>query len=200
MIVAAEEGRISAVKALKEVDHYGVVPVVNGVRGPLHVAARYGYAKVIDVLLKIGRFKADIQTEPDRVTPLHLAAEYGHVEATKSLIAGGASPWAYKMSTVKGENPMHRAASNCHIEAQKLLLSSKEGVKFASSTDRNNKGPLYYAASGGHVNAIVLLQKSGSIGFTDNDGKRPWQIAEEQDHLEAARLVQASDDRPVSAN
>jgi len=115
MIVAAEEGRISAVKAFKEVDHYEVVPVGNRVYGPLHVAARYGYAKAIDVLLKIARFGATLQIAPDGVTPLHLAAEYGHVEAMKTLMAKGAYPWDHKKNTVKGENPLHRAASNRQI-------------------------------------------------------------------------------------
>ena len=192
MIVAAEEGRISAVKALKEVDRYGVVPVGNRVLyGPLHVAARYGYAKAIDVLLKIARFGATLQIAPDGVTPLHLAAEYGHLEAMKTLMANGAYPWDHKKYTVKGENPMHRAASNGQIEALELLL--KHDASFRSAVDANRKTPLHYVAFGGHINAIVLLQKYGAKGGPDKDGKRPSQIAEGQGHLEAARLLRAEE-------
>jgi len=187
MIVAAEESRMSAVKTLKEVDHYGGAR--SGVHGPMHVAARYGHTKAIAILMKL--FGHSIQIEPDRVTPFHLAAEYGYVEVMKTLMAGGAYPWDNKKWTVNGETPMHRAASNGHIEALKLLL--KDRAVFGSVNDKNGQTPLHYAAFGGHVNAIVLLQKSGARDFADKHGMKPWQLAEQQGHLEAARLLRAEE-------
>ena len=59
MLFAAEEGKLDAFKTLRKLDHYGVPHGTGGDYGPLHLAAKYGYTKVLDVMLREGRFNVN---------------------------------------------------------------------------------------------------------------------------------------------
>mmetsp|Transcript_14130 Transcript_14130/g.26565 ORF Transcript_14130/g.26565 Transcript_14130/m.26565 type:complete len:650 (+) Transcript_14130:96-2045(+) len=87
---------------------------------PLHIAARDGQLKTIELILDYG-----VGTEIDRInktgmTPLHLACVGGHLNATQLLIRSGACP---DVADNDSNTPLHYAVMNKHFEVVKWLMS-----------------------------------------------------------------------------
>ena len=73
----------------------------NAGQTPLHLAARWGYTRVIELLLRRGADVNDVDNEGN--TPLHHAAMGCKAEAVRLLLERGADPAAKNM---KGEAPI----------------------------------------------------------------------------------------------
>ena len=83
----------------------------------LHIAAEYGHAECVTLLLDRGA-RVDARNSND-ATPLHLAAEYGHLEIARALVARGASKDARTRNA--GLTPAAMARHFGHEEIAALL-------------------------------------------------------------------------------
>ncbi|XP_065348135.1 poly [ADP-ribose] polymerase tankyrase [Cloeon dipterum] len=85
---------------------------------PLHLAAGYNRARVVQLLLQHG---ADVHAkDKGGLVPLHNACSYGHFEVTELLIKHGANVNAMDLWQF---TPLHEAASKARVEVCSLLLS-----------------------------------------------------------------------------
>jgi ankyrin repeat protein len=120
---------------------------------PLHIAAMYGYEKVVSFLLKIG---SPIKTDNNQPSPLHLASAWGWSTVAKRLVRAGA---AIEGRDNKGRTPIYLAASNGSKVMAELLLSF--GAK-AAVCDNDGITPLHIAALKGWEPVVALLLDAGA--------------------------------------
>ncbi len=111
-------------------------------RTPLHWAAQFGRADVVDLLLRAGA-GVDRQAS-DGATPLHWAAQEGHAGVVQRLLRAGAS---VDRQDGDGRTPLHRAAWRGRAEVVKILLDAgaDPGIR-----NRSGQTPLHESRSNGH--------------------------------------------------
>lgn len=97
-------------------------PNASNIEGmsPLHIAARDGQLKAIELMLDYG-----IATEIDRtsragMTPLHYACLTGQLPVTQLLIRSGASP---DIADSESNTPLHYAVMGKHLDVVRWLMS-----------------------------------------------------------------------------
>ncbi len=159
---------------------------------PLHLAGKYGDARLVQLLVKAG---ADLEgTQKNALggeTPLGGAIGDGNEDAAAALIAAGAS---LKARDNFNRTLLHEAAGE-NLVSLVIRLAKKLDV---NATTDSGETPLHYAASGNHVEAIDALlklkakrdalAKSSSGGL----GGAPLHTAADQGHVEAIdRLLKA---------
>ena len=181
----------------------------------LHVAARFGLAKLLDLLLIEG---LDIDAiDSHRNTALHEAARNGQVEAAQVLLlrgaelepitSEGATPLQFAVSFAHKDillellkygadpnerfggywTPLHLAADKGHIEILKMLLHYKASIH---SVSVRGLVALHRAAGRGHLEIMKLLLKEGSsVDEVTWDGWTPLHGASSSGQYEAVRLL-----------
>lgn len=120
---------------------------------PLHLAAMYGYEKVVDLLLAMG---SPVNTDNSHPSPLHLAAAWGWSAVANRLVRAGA---AIESKDNKGRTPLYLAAYNGSRNMAELLLS------FGSTStvsDIDGMTPLHVAALKGWEPVVSLLLNAGA--------------------------------------
>lgn len=85
---------------------------------PLHVAAKWGKANMVTLLLDKG---ANLEAKTrDGLTPLHCAARSGHENVVEVMIQRGA-PISAK--TKNGLAPLHMASQGDHVDAARSVAN-----------------------------------------------------------------------------
>jgi uncharacterized protein len=142
---------------------YGADPLTCGNDGnALHMAAWFGNAEVVDLLLARG-IDPNATAEAGE-TPLHFAALRGHEKIAETLLKHGAAPnvstthgptdMFYTQPPVVGETPLHLAAAYGHVGIVRLLLSHGADK---SITDRTGQTPRHWAGRYGKDEIAKLL-------------------------------------------
>jgi ankyrin repeat protein len=118
--LAAAEGDVSAVLALlahgARADAHVSSKVTPG-HCPLHIAARFGHAEVLALLLSAERGDPDIQ-DTHGMSPLHYAAAHGHAACVEQLLNAGASPLTL---SIEGASPLNLATALQQTSTEALL-------------------------------------------------------------------------------
>ncbi|KAG8671003.1 hypothetical protein FPOAC1_004240 [Fusarium poae] len=122
----------------------------------LHLAAYFGIAEAIAVLLRDGK-DPNVKDHHD-LTPLARAAKNGHVAAVKVLLENGADA---NSSDRDGRTSLSLAAENGHEHVVGPILAT-EGVD-ADSRDAVGNSPLYYAAVEGHMAVFDRLLSTDKV-------------------------------------
>uniref|UniRef100_A0A0F7ZCG5 Ankyrin repeat domain-containing protein 27 n=2 Tax=Crotalus adamanteus TaxID=8729 RepID=A0A0F7ZCG5_CROAD len=140
---------------------------------PLHVAAIYGQASLIDLLVSKGAVVN--ATDYHGSTPLHLACQKGYQNVTLLLLH-------YKSSTEaqdnNGNTALHLACTYGHEDCVKALVYYD--VHSCKLDIGNEKGdtPLHIAARWGYQGIIeVLLQNGANPGILNRMKETPMQCA-----------------------
>lgn len=183
----------------------------------MHVAARCGRIKVIDLLLEDGANPQ--QKAKDGDTALHLACKYGHYRVVKVLLdhvrekKGPNECSLYiNMVTVKGESALHYAArlnaSRIRELDEELELSKEEigvsivkllldgGASTSRLTKEANETAFHYTCREG--NNDILKEMLGRLGPVEcqralnrqsNKGWSPLLIASRRGHTEVVKTL-----------
>jgi ankyrin repeat protein len=149
---------------------------------PLHLAALYGRADAVRVLLA---FHADVSAHDDNGdTPLHLAAAKGWQAVVLLLLANRADVNA---RDAHGATALHAAAFYKQEEMAKLLLARHAEVEAA---DDNGDTPLYMAAEAGSVQmAEMLVANHAAVNARDVANGTPLRAAVFFKHEDVARFL-----------
>ena len=120
---------------------------------PLHLAAFFGHAKVVELLLAHGADTAARSTNSNGNTPLHAALAANQKMTAGLLIGYGADVNA---ADAAGWRPVHLAAANNAIDVLKTLVAQGADV---GSTNREGLTAIQLAEQKGHREAATFLKR-----------------------------------------
>jgi len=123
---------------------------------PLHLAAFFGHAKIIELLLAHRADVAARSRNSNGNTALHAALAGNHKFAAGLLIGRGADVNA---SDAAGWRPLHIAAANNNLDAMKALLAEGADVHASNSQGQT---PLALAQEKNLREAAALLRRHGA--------------------------------------
>ena len=123
---------------------------------PLHLAAFFGHAKIVEMLLARDADVSARSHNPSGNTPLHAALAGNHKLVAGLLIGAGAD---VNGADAQGWRPLHLAAANANLDAIKALVA--QGADVAAA---NGEGltPLSLATEKNHREAAALLRRFGA--------------------------------------
>lgn len=142
---------------------------------PLHMAARFGWRDMIDLLLEKGAGITDLESiAPGGKTPLHLAVDYNKLEVATYLLKKGADVNA---KDDNGTTPLHLFAGALANERDpgwtgsqreillKLLLAAGADVNAENNLDNT---PLHYAVLQNNIRtAQALIAQGGDASLLE---------------------------------
>ncbi|XP_078688617.1 ankyrin repeat domain-containing protein 27-like isoform X1 [Branchiostoma floridae x Branchiostoma belcheri] len=159
----------------------------------LHVAAIYGRADMIDLLVtKGGVVNA---TDYHGSTPLHLACQKGHQSAALLLLHFSADVRAQDND---GNTPLHLCCENGHEDCVKAVVYYDRSYVVLDINAANDNGdtPLHLAARWGYCNIVDTLLQNGASVEALNRKKQTSLDCAHNDTVSRV-LLQALEDRRV---
>ena len=123
---------------------------------PLHLAAHFGHADLVDLLVARGAQVAAVSKNGTTNMPLHAALAGGKEDAAGRLLRHGADPNA---AGAAGWRPLHLAAANGLREAVSLLLDRGADPNVANDEGRT---PLALALEKGRTEIVSLFRERGA--------------------------------------
>jgi len=152
---AAAAGELERVERLVAADPPSVTTYSADGWTPLHLAAFFGHARIVELLLARGGDVAARSTNSTGNTPLHAALAANQKMAAGLLIGHAADVNA---ADAAGWRPLHLAAANNNIDSTKSLIAQG-----ADPTAKNRDGltPLNLAEQKNHREATALLKRHG---------------------------------------
>ena len=153
---ACAAGEVERVERLLGDEAAGVNGYSDDGWTPLHLAAFFGHAKVIEALLAHGADVAARSHNSNGNTPLHAA-----LAANRKIIAGlllgqGADVDA---SDAGGWRPLHLATFNNNLDSMKALIAQGANIGIGRADETT---PLSMAIEKGHREAEALLRRHGA--------------------------------------
>jgi len=146
----------------------------------LHLAARGKFAKVVELLLSIGRLPADLPNAQND-SPLQVACQNGDVASARLLLEAGADP---NRRCAKGLTPfMVAAISGAPIDMLDLFVAAHAEVDVQ---DDRGVAALHLAALRGNANMVSWLLQHGAVADVQtNHGCTPLMLAVKRGSIEA---------------
>jgi ankyrin repeat protein len=151
---AAALGRPERVRELVDADPSLVNAYAPDGFYPLGLAAFFGHAEVVPILLERGAAVTQWAENPIRVQPLHAAVAGGDAGIARLLLDAGAP---VNSPQENGFTPLHGAAFNGNLELAELLL--ERGADLSAQTVEG-KTPADLAREKGHTAVAELLERS----------------------------------------
>lgn len=131
---------------------------------------------------------ADVNaTAPNGASVLLSAVEMGAYETAKYLLESGADP---EIKNRLGVTVISGACIGGEERLVRLLL--EHGVSLANADELQGYTPLHHAADEGHETIVRMLLKAGAnASALTKSGEYPEDLAEEEGHMELAKLLAA---------
>lgn len=123
---------------------------------PLGLAAFFGHADAVQVLLAYGAAVDQVDKSRFGNTALDAAVAANHADVVRALLAAGAST---NVRDAAHYTPLHKAAGNGNLEIARLLL--EHGAEVAAVRDGGST-PLADAQAKGHGDVAELLRQHGA--------------------------------------
>jgi ankyrin repeat protein len=153
---ACAAGEVERVERLLE----GGAAAIDGFSGdgwtPLHLAAFFGHARIVELLLAHGAETTARSINSNGNTPLHAALAGNHKFVAGLLLGHGAD---INAADAAGWRPLHIAAANNNIDAMKALIA--EGADVHASNGEG-KSALALAQEKNLREASALLRRHGA--------------------------------------
>ena len=157
---------------------------------PLHIAAKFGFIGLTDVLTKLG---GNVNAKSyQQQTPLHLAVWNGHQQIAAMLLQRGSDS---QRGDVFGRTPAHLAALQGQEQMLKMLISTQRGSAL-KARDNFGRTPLHLASVKGIERLVELLIRHGSdLSARDNSQKTALHLAAEsgQDTIVHSLIMHGGD-------
>ena len=155
---------------------------------PLHVAAKFGFIGLTDVLTKLG---GNVNAKSyQQQTPLHLAVWNGHQQIAAMLLQRGSDA---QRGDVFGRTPAHLAAIHGQEQMLTKLTQHDSALK---ARDNFGRTPLHLASVKGIERVVELLIRHGSdLSARDNSQKTALHLAAEsgQDTIVHSLIMHGDD-------
>ena len=117
---------------------------------PLHIAARYGHADIVEVLIEHAKRR---QQYPESEVKVLIDPESGVDKAVKEMLM---------MKNKENETAMHEAVRNNHLEVVKLLVENGEDISY--SANDAGETPLYMAVERNYREVVLhILENCKSL-------------------------------------
>jgi len=156
MFEAAAAGEIERVERLVSESPANVNGYSADGWTPLHLAAFFGHAKIVELLLA---HEADVTARsknPNANTPLHASLAANQKMAAGLLIGHGAD---LNAADAGGWRPLHLAAANNNLDSMRTLIA--QGAD-PNATNKEGLTPLAMAEQRNHREASALLRRHGA--------------------------------------
>ncbi|XP_077982816.1 ankyrin repeat domain-containing protein 27-like [Glandiceps talaboti] len=150
----------------------------------LHIAASYGQAKIIELLVKRGGVIN--ATDYHGSTPLHLACQRGHQNATLLLLDCRGSP---NLADNDGNTPLHQCCANGHEDCVKAVVYFDKAIVPVDVNAANLQGdtPLHHASRWGYEGIVeILLEHNASVEAVNRRKETPLLCAH---NVKVSRLL-----------
>ncbi|XP_065680492.1 transient receptor potential cation channel subfamily A member 1-like [Hydra vulgaris] len=150
---------------------------------PLHLAAKYGRCRVVEILLSIvSSIVKDVDISSN--TPLHLASIEGHVAVVDMLIKSGA---AVDVRNSGNWTPLDCAAFHGWTNCVQSLLNADSLV---NPIEKEMVSPLQLACKKGHVDVVkLLLSRNADVSWKDHLGRNCLDYAIDSKQRETAITI-----------
>lgn len=166
--------------------------------GPLHVAAFYGLADLINSVAELQRIP-NAQTNIHQRSPLMLAVQRGHPACAKALLS--LPDIDAKLKDRYGLNALMHAAHHDHIECLQVLVEAP-GIDI-NAVDQDGTTALIHAVQMGQIEAAKLLLGLPGIAVNAVDGGfKNWTAlihAASQGQTEVVKLLLGVPDIQINA-
>jgi ankyrin repeat protein len=130
---------------------------------PLHIAASYGYDKIVRVLLEYDDSLAYL-CDYSGSYPLHVAAKMGHVNVIKVIMDH--CPDSDELLDAKRRNFLHVAAQERRIGVVRLVTrTTSKLIRLKNARDVDGNTPLHLAIDSGDERMISLLMKDKEVSL-----------------------------------
>jgi ankyrin repeat protein len=153
---ACAAGELERVERLIEADPLSVATFSTDGWTPLHLAAFFGHAKIVELLLAAGADVIAHSRNPMANTPLHAALAGNHKLVAGLLIGRGSD---LNAADGNGWHPLHIAAANNNIDTMKVLIAQGADATLAN---REGLTPLSIAQEKNHREAAAFLRRHGA--------------------------------------
>ena len=132
-------------------------------RTPIYIATNYGYADIVDILLKAGANVNEKTTGFDS-TLLLIACRDGRADIVDILLKAGAD---VNYSNRNGETPLHMAVTNDSNKSEENLeLIVRRLLNYGADTtivNKYNETPIDIANENNNVRLVEILEKRGDV-------------------------------------
>ncbi|KAL0005450.1 hypothetical protein SO802_013011 [Lithocarpus litseifolius] len=173
-------------KAILEADQFGWTP--------LHYAARFGNAELVELFLDT-EISLAYKQDNEGMCALHISAKHGHVKVMKIFVEK--CPYTCELLDNKQRTALHLAAESGNTKAVKIFFIQNRLAFRDLINEQDDKGdtPLHLAAKKGHYALLMSLADVRRIGGTVNhDGKTILDI------IEADKLLMDDEKEIIKSN
>jgi len=152
-------------------------------RLPLHWAVAYSHMSIVEILVQVKQFEADVQ-DGSGWTPLMIASSLRDGEGDEIVDLLIKKEADVNIKSFTGQTALHFATSKNNLDVVRTLLANNASARVK---DKRGQLALHRAAAIGSVPIVqLLLQNKSPLNATDMDGMTALHHAVSEGHGDTA--------------